>query len=91
MKDSLSLMIKGIKCDSCDYRDDDVSFDDYPQYLNKPCPECGANLLTKSDLDATKKLIDAVEILNRFMPKAHDDEIEVRMPLHMNGTGKISF
>jgi predicted nucleic-acid-binding Zn-ribbon protein len=90
MKDSLGLLIKGIKCDNCDYRDDDVSFDDYPQYLNKPCPECGENLLTQADLDATKKLIDAVKILNKLIPRAHDDELELHIPLQMNGSGSIN-
>lgn len=48
------IEITGIKCDNaqCDYRDDSVKFDEYPQWVNKPCPECGENLLTQENYDA---------------------------------------
>lgn len=62
--------ISGIKCDNseCDYRDDSVSFDDYPNWVNKECPKCGQNLLTQEDYDECLKVIDAVDIINHFSP-----------------------
>jgi len=45
--------IKGIKCDNpdCDFVDDSVTWDDYDktvsEWLNRPCPKCGTNLLTQ--------------------------------------------
>ena len=42
--------IGGIKCDnpSCDFRDESIPVEDYKNWLNKPCPICGSNLLTKN-------------------------------------------
>lgn len=49
----MEFEISGIKCDTshCNYRDDNVKFEDYPKWINKPCPVCGGNLLTQSDYD----------------------------------------
>ncbi len=46
-----NLKISGIKCDNCSYKDDSVKFEDYLEWLNKPCPDCGENLLTQKDYD----------------------------------------
>lgn len=56
MKNALELSIKGIKCDNpnCDYINKDVEFKDYKKWINKPCPKCGANLLTQKILTALK-------------------------------------
>lgn len=50
------MEIKGIKCDNknCNYENDDVKFEEYPSYINKPCPVCGSNLLTQIDYDNTR-------------------------------------
>lgn len=56
--------IRGIKCDSCDYNDENVPFSDYPKWVNKPCPECGENLLTQADYDSCLKMVNAVDIIN---------------------------
>ena len=63
---AIEFNIKGIKCDNpdCDFRDETVKFEDYPLWLNRPCPKCGWNLLTQADLDATKALIKLVNIIN---------------------------
>jgi len=45
------LNISGIKCDHCDFKDETVEFKDYGLWLNKPCPKCGENLLTREDYD----------------------------------------
>ena len=42
-------IIQGIKCDNekCDYADPTVQYEEYPNWINKPCPACGENLLTE--------------------------------------------
>lgn len=54
----LKYTIRGIKCDNheCDFIDVDVTYKDYSQYLNKPCPKCGENLLTDHDYNLCKRL-----------------------------------
>ena len=64
MEENIELTISGIKCDACDYRDDDVKFEDYPLWLNKPCPKCEANLLTVKDYDECLNLMGAAKVIN---------------------------
>ena len=49
------LNIKGIKCDTphCNYKDDDVPFEDYKNWIDRPCPVCSRSLLTLEDYTAT--------------------------------------
>ena len=63
---AVDYKIGGIKCDNpdCDFKDMTVEFKDYSAWLNKPCPKCGANLLTQADLETSKALIKIVNIVN---------------------------
>jgi hypothetical protein len=63
-----SIDISGIQCDTpgCDYRDMEVLFEDYPKWVNKPCPKCGANLLTQECYDECVAMVQTVEIINEY-------------------------
>jgi hypothetical protein len=86
--------IKGIKCDNvkCSFEDNSVKDTDYSKWLNKPCPNCGCNLLTQKDYDtvllmkkmADSKVIKAIEYVCRLFGDK-DKTINVEM----NGSGKI--
>jgi len=89
MKNAINLNIHGIKCDACDYKNDDVKFEEYKEWLNKPCPKCGTNLLTQADLNSTKKLIKLTNIINKIIPKRKDDEQMIKAEVKMNGTGNV--
>lgn len=54
-RDAVEVYVRGIKCDNstCGFKDDTVKFEEYEQWLNKPCPKCGANLLTEEDYAST--------------------------------------
>lgn len=88
--------IKGIKCDNpnCDFREMTVEYKDYPTWLNKPCPKCGANLLTQNDLNTIKTLVQLVNIINwitkpfMFLLKRQK---RVTVKAEMNGTGNVHF
>lgn len=85
--------VGGIKCDAegCDYTDENVNLEDYNDYLNKPCPKCGANLLTQEDMDTVQYMIKMVNFLNDagIMAESEDDQIDVEVK--MNGTGGVEF
>jgi hypothetical protein len=61
----MELEIGGIKCDTphCNYRDDSVKFEEYPKWINKPCPLCSKNLLTQADYDKCIKLQKTIKII----------------------------
>ncbi|MGE7650499.1 hypothetical protein ACQKM1_22390 [Peribacillus frigoritolerans] len=91
MTNPVELNIYGIKCDSCDFNDMAVQVNDYPEWVNKPCPKCNANLLTEADYKNVKLLIKLAEITNIILPKNSSDEEKVTMTVEMNGTGEMDF
>lgn len=62
----MELNISGLKCDNCDYRDDSIKFADYKNYINKPCPEYGSNLLTQKEYNECIKYYNWVEMANKI-------------------------
>jgi ssDNA-binding Zn-finger/Zn-ribbon topoisomerase 1 len=96
MPKAVKLNIKGIKCDHCNYQEPDVEFKDYDKWLNKPCPKCGENLLTKADLESLKMLVQATNAVNKlFTDGSNEDQNssqeQIKVPVEMNGTGKINI
>ncbi|WP_165005266.1 hypothetical protein [Enterococcus sp. ZJ1668] len=92
----VDLNVRGIKCDNpeCDYSDMAVKYENYPQFLNKPCPKCGANLLTQEDLDATEQLMEIVNLTNEILKDSgleKQDTNKYVVPVEANGTGELSF
>lgn len=89
----LDLNVGGIKCDNCDYRDMEVKFEDYRDYIGKPCPICGEPLLTEADYKLIVKIIKATGFVNRvarlFGIKRADKPL-VKATLEMDGSGTIS-
>ncbi len=99
------IQIKGIQCDAegCDYSTDEGAWGDTPEeikatsetYLNKPCPKCGAPLLTQADHYALMEMLAIAPIATSLeelvykgepIPREHMIEVELKM----DGTGKIT-
>ena len=60
-----------IVCDNrlCDYKIKSETGDpneDISGYLNKPCPNCGQNLLTEKDYAQSLKVLGVINWLNRW-------------------------
>lgn len=93
MKDAIRMNVKGIKCDNpnCDFVDMSVKFEYYNDWLNKPCPKCGSNLLTDHDYFMTKTLFAVTNVVNKIFPQREDNEKDVCVSVEMNGTGKVEF
>jgi hypothetical protein len=67
MKENIEILDNGgIICDNpkCDWADRTISIEDTPNYLNKPCPQCGENLLTQDDLDRFNLVMVMVKMAN---------------------------
>ena len=93
MSNSLKMNVGGIKCDNekCDFNDMSILFEDYDQWLNRPCPQCGCNLLTEGDLESIKTLMDITNFIKGILPNAKEGEQLFKMSAEMNGAGKVSF
>ena len=63
-----------IVCDNpaCDYVDTEADFDKLEDYLNKPCPKCGENLLTEEDLKNHQLVIATAQFINSLT----EDELD---------------
>lgn len=89
---SQRLEPSGLKCDKCqDYMDMSVSFKNYQEYINKPCPKCGAPLLTEADYKVCKRIIRFVKVCNfpgiRHLLYLLCGSKRRRYKFEMNGTG----
>ena len=92
MEKNIDMRVVGIKCDepNCDFINRDVQVTEYEDWIDAPCPKCGASLLTQADYDAIMKMKKIVDFINRFpMPRIFGKKDRVRG--EMNGSGKIKF
>lgn len=89
--------ISGLQCDTdgCDYVNPDVKFDDYINWIDRPCPCCGGSLLTKADFDAVTRVVESFKFAKKMA-----DEMEVlginlgptvSISAEFNGTGRVTF
>lgn len=60
----IDLISTKLKCDSCDYIEPDLDMNDLESYIDKPCPLCGENILTKEDYDQQNLLLGIVNLMN---------------------------
>lgn len=93
MEQAIQTEIYGIKCDTvdCDFREDTVKVEDYPEWLNKPCEKCGGNLLTQEDYDAVQMMLEITKMFNSKLPPRKPNEKLAAVKVEMNGTGNINM
>jgi hypothetical protein len=91
MSNPVELNIYGIKCDACDFSDMSVKVEEYSEWVNKPCPKCGANLLTEADYNNVKMLMEVAKMTNSILPPNESNEERISMKVKMNGTGNMVF
>lgn len=96
MGPAIESVVGGLKCDAegCDYRDDTVTLASYPEWLNKPCPLCGANLLTQKDFDEVNRLLALTAKINSLVgpvKKSGEPLGRVSVDFDGNGISEIAF
>lgn len=76
----------GIVCDNptCDYEDNTVLVEDYKDWINKPCPKCGENLLTEQDLIDHNFFMEIANLLNRLSPEQIQELSSMVNPEELN-------
>lgn len=68
---NIEASVHGLICDNseCDWSDSSVKLQDYPNWLNKPCPKCGQNVLTEEDYGNTLAILELSHAINKFSPE----------------------
>lgn len=101
---AVKLDVIGLKCDTnhCGYREEGrvLTYKYIRENIDRPCPMCGASLLTPEDAHSTMLLKAITTITNialfpwmlitlpiRIFMKDKD----ARMSVEMNGTGDVKF
>lgn len=80
----------GLKCDNpnCDFVDMSIEIEDYDTWVNKPCPKCGANLLTVEDYKAVKMMLAIAKVIQA---QRLNDQEKVLATARFNGTGNVEI
>lgn len=68
-EDTLKIFkMGGLKCDTpgCGYVNEFVPPSDYKNWIDCPCPRCGANLLTKKDYKSFNRLLFFIKAVNKI-------------------------
>ncbi len=91
--EAVTIEVGGIKCDNpeCGYTDPTAKRENFKDYLNKPCPECGENLLTQEDIDAVEAMEVMAKEINGLFPDLDTSEEKHCIKAEMNGTGTVEF
>ena len=90
MDNAIEASIKGLKCDAfdCDYSDMEIDVEEYSKYVDAPCPDCGANLLTKADYELVKSIMEITDVINDAFEGADLKEGEIEsLTVSMDGSG----
>jgi predicted RNA-binding Zn-ribbon protein involved in translation (DUF1610 family) len=64
MKKVIHLEKITLKCDACEW-EKPVTLS--REWIDTPCPKCGANLLTEGDYKAGERLINLANMVNRIL------------------------
>ena len=66
MEKNLEIVETGLQCDNqnCDWKDTTITFETYGDWLNKPCPKCGENVLTEEDFKNAEVLRISYQLIN---------------------------
>lgn len=98
MYNAIDIEVFGLKCDNCeDYYDRSVMYKDYKKSIGKPCPKCGASLLTLADYKTTRRIVILSKIINIILFPIMIICVSLgyttkgTKEIKMNGSGKIKF
>ena len=95
MKNNIERSGHGIKCDNqpdCNWADWTIDPENWKDWLNVPCPECGSNLLTQADFDKIVQINQLFDLINEMdLPESTRLDIPDHFRLEMNGTGEFAI
>lgn len=66
-RNKITVTSSGIKCDNCDFVDEDVQFESFNDWVDEPCPNCSENLLTASHLSDLKSFMTTAQSVNTMI------------------------
>ena len=86
--------ISGLKYDApgCGHIDPSIPREAFEQYIDAPCPKCGAPLLTLADYKLCLALDTVIDLVNAVVGDVPESDCpRPRFHLEMDGTGKLTI
>lgn len=80
----MGIKYSGLKCDAenCGYKDKTIERKDFETSINKPCPNCGGNLLTLEDYLNVLILEEIAEQYKDSLENPDEEMTTVRVNTH---------
>ena len=74
----IEIKSSGLKCDNvaCDWADTTIEISAMSDWINRPCPKCGENVLTYNDFLNVQTVMAVIEHVNS-LPKSDKDQGEI--------------
>lgn len=72
-----------LKCDNCVWIDKSILIEEFQNYIDHPCPECGHNLLTNESFDNLIIALNMIQNNNEYPFESQDQKI-VRAEINSN-------
>lgn len=83
MRKAIEVVRTDLKCDAAGCGHVETFDGPAENHIDKPCPRCGASLLTREDYEAMVRAMAAVDLVNELF------EIPADAPEHDDGTRLI--
>ncbi len=82
MTQNIEFKESGIQCDNpeCNYTNSEVTYEIQHEWIDKPCPKCGHNLLTQEDHDRFMMVMEGIKYINSLS----QDEINIILGSPLN-------
>lgn len=55
-----------VKCDKCNYKEENIQFNELSKYVNKPCPKCGDVLVTIEEYNTLLFINNSIKNINKI-------------------------
>lgn len=75
-----------IKCDSpsCDWTEN-IKLSEMVNWLNKPCPKCGENVLTEKDFDDFLRVLATIQLVDDAVETLEEEKVLWHLSVHNGG------
>src|SRR4051812_42833476 len=67
--DNIQIQESNLQCDNYDWSDAEINFETYKDWIDKPCPKCGHNVLTQEDYQHAEIVRHTIEFINAMTPE----------------------
>ena len=90
---NIQFELNGLQCDKCDWKDENIPFDEWEEWLDKPCPECGAVVLTHEQLGQVHMMMEIADVMNQLdIPvDPNDPVVEAQIKIDEDANIKIDI